>query len=59
MGQIMQNNAQGNFNNTPASNSNYDEIVNLLKKLGDLKTSGVLTEEEFNEKKKELLNKIQ
>jgi len=30
----------------------------LLKDLGDLKAVGVLTEEEFAEKKKELLSKI-
>jgi len=29
-------------------------MFKLLKELGDLKTSGILTEEEFTEKKKEL-----
>ena len=33
-------------------------IFDDLKKLGELKIMGVLTEEEFNDKKKELLNKI-
>ena len=37
---------------------NKDEIIKLLKELGDLKTAGILTEEEFSGKKKELLNKI-
>ena len=43
------------INSTKESN---DEIIELLKKLGDLKASGILTEEEFDAKKKELLTKI-
>jgi membrane protease subunit (stomatin/prohibitin family) len=35
-----------------------DEIIDTLKKLGELKASGILTDEEFDSKKKELLNKI-
>lgn len=35
-----------------------DDVIELLKDLGDLKTAGILTEEEFDEKKKELLSKI-
>jgi uncharacterized membrane protein len=35
-----------------------DEVIKLLKELGELKTAGILTEEEFAEKKKELLPKI-
>ena len=38
--------------------SNNDTVFDDLKKLGELKTLGVVTEEEFNEKKKELLTKI-
>ncbi len=34
------------------------EIINLIKKLEELKNSGILTEEEFEEKKKKLLEKI-
>ena len=37
---------------------NKDEVIKLLKDLGELKAADILTEEEFNEKKKELLNKI-
>ena len=37
---------------------NKDEVIKLLKDLGELKTAGILTEEEFAEKKKELLSKI-
>ncbi len=35
-----------------------DEVINLIKKLGDLHSSGILTDEEFSEKKAELLSKI-
>lgn len=35
-----------------------DEIIELIKKLGDLHISGILTDDEFNSKKSELLSKI-
>jgi membrane protease subunit (stomatin/prohibitin family) len=35
-----------------------DQIMNTLKQLGDLKAAGVLTTEEFDAKKKELLAKL-
>ena len=35
-----------------------DEIMDTLKSLGELKESGVLTEEEFEAKKKELLSRL-
>ena len=57
MGGIMQNNTQAS-NPTNSSDDSNDEIIKLLKQLGELKVAGILTEEEFNEKKKELLNKI-
>ena len=57
MGSIMQNNTQAS-NPTNSSDDSNDEIIKLLKQLGELKVAGILTEEEFNEKKKELLNKI-
>jgi len=41
-----------------AAVSNNDTVFEYLKKLGELKTLGIVTEEEFNEKKKELLTKI-
>nr|WP_243149584.1 SHOCT domain-containing protein [Clostridium niameyense] len=43
------------------SNNNVSDENNILeqiKKLGELKTSGVLTTEEFNKKKTELLSRI-
>ena len=57
MGSIMQNNTQAS-NPTNSSDDSNDEIIKLLKQLGELKVAGILTEEEFNEKKKELLSKI-
>jgi len=35
-----------------------DEVITLIKKLADLHSSGILTDEEFSEKKTELLSKI-
>ena len=35
-----------------------DEVIELIKKLGDLYTEGILTDEEFSSKKAELLSKI-
>lgn len=35
-----------------------DEVIELIKKLADLHESGILTDEEFSEKKSELLSKI-
>jgi membrane protease subunit (stomatin/prohibitin family) len=56
MGNIMQNSLPNSQNNT--INNDNNKVFEDLKKLGELKAMGVLTEEEFNEKKKELLNKI-
>jgi membrane protease subunit (stomatin/prohibitin family) len=56
MSNIMQN-TMPNSQNSTISNNN-DKVFEDLKKLGELKAMGVLTEEEFNEKKKELLKKI-
>ena len=38
--------------------SNITDIPGLIKKLGDLKEQGLITEEEFNLKKKDLLAKL-
>ena len=57
MGNIMQGNTMNTTPQANASNDN-DEIFEDLKKLGELKAAGILTEEEFNDKKKELLTKI-
>jgi hypothetical protein len=41
----------------PAGESK-DQIMGMLKQLGELKAAGVLTETEFETKKKELLAKL-
>lgn len=40
------------------NDNDSDTIIDLIKKLGDLHSAGVLTDDEFSEKKKELLSKI-
>ena len=58
MSQQQQNQQnQQNSQNTPPAQSK-DDIMKTLKDLAELKAAGVLTEEEFNEKKKELLAKL-
>jgi membrane protease subunit (stomatin/prohibitin family) len=56
MGNIMQNTMPNSQNTTTSSNN--DKVFEDLKKLGELKAMGVLTNEEFDDKKKELLTKI-
>lgn len=65
MGSIMQNNIQATLpNNTQVtspsihSNVSNDDIIKVLEQIGKLKDLGILTEEEFNVKKKELLIKL-
>ncbi|OWY22436.1 DUF697 domain-containing protein [Sphingobacteriales bacterium UPWRP_1] len=48
---------------TATDNSGFEEnpkmnIINLLKELSDLKAKGIITDEEFDAKKKELLEQI-
>ena len=57
MGNLMSN-ATENIQQNNSSMNNKDEVIKLLKELGELKASGILTEEEFAEKKKELLSKL-
>ena len=47
LGNIMHQHTQNALNNSSISVSNYDEIIELLRKLGGLKDLGVLTEQEF------------
>ena len=61
MGQMMMN--QMNQTNQQSSSGggqemSKDEIMKLLKELGELKESGILTQEEFDAKKKELLARL-
>jgi len=59
MSNMMDSNMPNYQNHTATSNNNNnDNVFEDLKKLGELKAMGVLTDEEFDEKKKELLKKI-
>jgi hypothetical protein len=40
------------------SSNSTEDIIGLIKKLADLNSAGILTDEEFSEKKAELLNRI-
>ena len=42
----------------PTTSVGKDEIIQLLQQLGELKSAGILTDEEFAEKKRELLSKL-
>jgi len=50
--------AKEKVNSTKSRMTEKENPVELLKKLGELKEQGLITEEEFNEKKKDILNKI-
>lgn len=54
MGQQMSNQNQGG---QPAKIS-ADEIMSTIEKLGKMKTDGLITQEEFDAKKKDLLSKL-
>jgi uncharacterized protein YcfJ len=47
-----------NVQTQPQPPESKERIIQLLQQLGDLKTAGILTDEEFAEKKKELLGKL-
>lgn len=59
MGQQMQNQQQqGNQQQQPVQKMSADEIMGAIEKLGKMKETGLLTQEEFDAKKKELLAKL-
>lgn len=56
---LLQQQQQPNAGNTPASDPNdKQKLMDILKQLGELKAQGILTEEEFNQKKAEILGKL-
>jgi membrane protease subunit (stomatin/prohibitin family) len=56
---LMQPQQQAQNNNTGAAPvDDKQKMLDLLKQLGELKTAGILTEEEFNQKKAEILGKL-
>ena len=65
--QMMNNQMANNNQQTPqqqqppqqqANSMSRDEVMKALKDLGELKQMGILTDEEFETKKKELLAKL-
>ena len=49
----------GSSNNDKTRYSGIDETLSQIEKLADLKDRGIITDEEFNNKKSVLLDKIQ
>ena len=62
LGQVLAQNLasglQGNASSTQPAGVKADEVMSTLEKLGDLKAKGILTQEEFDAKKAELLKKL-
>jgi membrane protease subunit (stomatin/prohibitin family) len=64
LGQVLAQNLAAGLHAAPASASapaagvKPDDVMATLEKLGDLKTKGILTQEEFDAKKAELLKKL-
>ncbi|MGI9134440.1 MAG: SPFH domain-containing protein [Rhodoferax sp.] len=62
LGQVLAQNLQGALQgqapSVPAAALKPDDIIATLEKLGDLKAKGILTAEEFDAKKAELLKKL-
>lgn len=49
---------KGDSSKKKTNDNDSDTIIDLIKKLGELHSAGILTDDEFSEKKKELLSKI-
>ena len=58
MAQMFMNQQNQNQNAPAPQKETKEDIINLLKELGQLKEVGVLTQEEFDTKKKELLARL-
>ncbi|MDB3907567.1 SPFH domain-containing protein [Crocinitomicaceae bacterium] len=57
MGNMMSKNT-GDVKPATGATTGNEDTIKLLKQLGELKDAGILTEEEFSAKKKELLDKL-
>lgn len=55
---MQQATQQGSNSDAATPAANKLELLDMLKQLGELKAAGILTEEEFNQKKAEILSKI-
>jgi membrane protease subunit (stomatin/prohibitin family) len=58
LGQVMAQQLNQGLRPQEAVGVKPDDVMATLEKLGDLKTKGILTEEEFAAKKAELLKKL-
>ena len=58
LGQVMAQQLQAGLQGGGAGSVKPADVMATLEKLGELKAKGVLTEEEFNAKKAELLKKL-
>ncbi|NML42596.1 hypothetical protein HHL11_02465 [Ramlibacter sp. G-1-2-2] len=58
LGQVLAKNLQEGLQQGPAAAVKPEEVMATLEKLGDLKAKGILTQEEFDAKKAELLKKL-
>lgn len=46
------------YNNHITNQDDKEKTINQIKKISELRDEGILTEDEFQEKKRELLSKI-
>ncbi|MCY6483950.1 SHOCT domain-containing protein [Clostridium aestuarii] len=53
----MQQSKETSYNNS-SINENKEELLKTLEKLGELRDKGILSQEEFNEKKVKILSQI-
>ena len=64
LGQVLAQNLAAGLHAAPAAAATAaaavkpDDVMATLEKLGELKTKGILTQEEFDAKKAELLKKL-
>jgi len=58
LGQVLAQNLQAGLQGGAPAGVRPDEVMAMLEKLGDLKAKGILTQEEFDAKKAELLKKL-
>ena len=65
LGQVLAQNLQQGLQSAPAAAApaaaavvNADDVIAMLEKLGELKAKGILTPQEFDAKKAELLKKL-
>ena len=65
LGQVLAQNLQAGLQGSPVAAATApqpgvkpDDVIGLLEKLGELKAKGILTEQEFDAKKAELLKKL-